>query len=84
MWFLSYLFKRIDDSSRNHAKCKKKKIDIWGQSKNTANPVDCVAVLLSIFTLTPNILVVRFANARLMITAVQYRQLGDIECASWE
>ena len=29
--------------------------DIWGQSKNTANPVDCVAVLLSIFTLTPNI-----------------------------
>ena len=81
MWFLSYFFKRVDNSSRNHVKCKKKKIDIWGQSKNTANPVDCVAVLLSIFTLTPNI---RLANARLVITAVQYRQLGDIECASWE
>ena len=76
MWFLSYFFKRIDNFNMNHAKCKKKKIDIWGQSKNTANSVDCVAALLSIFTLTP--------NARLMITAVQYRQLGDIECASWE
>ena len=30
--------------------------DTWGQSKNTVNPVDCVAVLSGIFTLTPNIL----------------------------
>ena len=28
--------------------------------------------------------IARLANARLVITAVQYRQLGDIECASWE
>ena len=46
--------------------------DLWGQSKNTANPVDRIAVLSSIFTLTPSIKIAIPTGVRYFCDGIHY------------